>query len=192
MSQTDADTLAAELSRAGYRGLFVRPGARLSLEEIWNRPGVPEALLGLANDDARPWPTRFLAAEAVFNQEMFLIQPEHFAALAPVYAQALKENATGFMSDWGFMHGMDDPGRLGGRFVLFGPDAVAALRPLLEDATEVPFLYPPEFPSEMRFGLRLKDFAALYLGRICGVALRLTEDTAQRDSEIRRLKQLLP
>lgn len=192
MTQTDADTLAAELTRVGYRALFVAPDAARRLGELWDRPGAPEALVHLATDEARPWQTRFLASEAVFNREMFLMQPEHSASLAAVYARALKENATGYMSDWAFQHGMDDAGRLGSRLVIFGPEADPALRPLLEDETEVPYQYPPEFPSELRFGLRRQDFAALYLSKIYGIPLQLTEDAAQRDGEIARLKRLLP
>jgi hypothetical protein len=66
------------------------------------------------------------------------------------------------------------------------------LRPLLEEAGEVTYAYPPEVPFRLRRGFRVKDFAALYLGTIHGISLRFTEDPAQRDDEIRRLKQLLP
>jgi hypothetical protein len=192
MSQSDADELAEELGRIGYRGLFVAPGRQQRLDELWNAPDAPDRLYRLATDAARPWQTRFLASEAVFNKQMFLQQPEHFASLAPVYAKALTENATGFMSDWGFRHDMNDSGQLGSRFILFGRDSEAVLRPLLDDSREVAYFYPPEFPSEMRLGLRIQDFAALYLGKIYGIPLRLTEDAAQRDGEIRRLRQLLP
>jgi hypothetical protein len=194
MSQSSTDELASELERVGYHGLFGRPDWRQRLDEMWDKPDVPERLLRLATDADQPWLTRFLASEAIFNKEMFLLlrRPELFASLARVYAKALAENASGFMSHWGFQQDMNDAGTLGSRFAAFGRDSDAALRPLLDETKEVPYVYPPEFPSEMKFGLRLKDFAALHLGAIHGVPLRFTEDPAQRDDEIRRLKQLLP
>lgn len=192
MSPSNTDELAEELERSGYRRLFVRADSQERLDELWNEPTAPEGLLRLATDAARSWQIRFLASEVIFRKEMFLHKAEHFASLASVYAKALVENASGFMSDWGFMHGMDDSGKLGSRFAIFGLEADAALRPLLDETREVAYLYPPEFPSEMRFGLRIQDFAALYLGKIHGIPLQLTEDATGRDNEISRLKMLLP
>jgi hypothetical protein len=81
---------------------------------------------------------------------------------------------------------------LGSRFILFGREADAPLRLLLDDAREVPYIYPPDFPSQIRTGLRLQDFAALHLSTMHNVTIQLTEDPAQRDREIHRLKGLLP
>jgi hypothetical protein len=190
MAQSHIENLAKELDRIGYYALFASPDSQPRIEVLWNQQGA-ERWLQLALDRAQPWSTRFLAAEMIFHQQMFLFQPEHFASLAPVYGKALKENASGFMADWGFQHDMNDTGRLGSRFILFGQDSIAVLRPLLDDSGAVAYIYPPEFPSQIRVGFRIQDFAALYLSRICGHPIHLTEDPGQRDGEIRRLRPLV-
>src|SRR5215472_9440035 len=166
MAQSNIDKLAQELGRADYQELFLLPNSQLRIDALWNRPEAPELLLQLAIDGARPWRTRFLASELIFHKQMFLHRPGHFPSLAPVYAKALEENASGFMSDWGFLRDMNDPGKLGSRFILFGRAANQALRPLLDDPRQVPYMYPPEFPSQIRVGFRIQDFAALYLSNI--------------------------
>jgi hypothetical protein len=187
----DEQELAAELERTGYQALFRQPAAEIRSDALWGQPDAPARLLCLATDVGRPWRTRFLAAELIFRRQMFLLQPEHFASLAPVYARALAENATEFMTDWGFVDGMNDVGTLGSRFVLYGGEADPALRPLLADARPAPYGYPPESFDMLRLGLRFQDFAALYLGRIHGIPLYLTADPDQRDGEIRRLERAL-
>jgi hypothetical protein len=186
--------LDERLDRSGYRRLFGLPDSRRRLDDLWGEPGTSEGLLDLAADPSASWHARFLASEVIFHEQMFLIlhRPELFASLADVYARALAENASGFMSDWGFASSMDDPGVLGVRFVVFGLDADHALQRLLDETKEVSYVYPPELPFRARPGLRVEDFAALHLGRIHGIPLGLTEDPAQRDAEIRRLKSLLP
>ncbi len=186
------EALAAELERTGYQALFRQPDAERRIDALWDAPDAPALLLRLATDAGRPWRLRFLAAELIFRRQTFLVRPEHFATLAPVYARALAENATEFMTDWGFVGGMNDVGVLGSRFVLFGGEADPALRPLLADARPAPYGYPPESFDMLRLGLRFLDFAALYLGRIHGIPLQLTADPVQRDSEIRRLEAALP
>jgi len=194
MTPPDAEALAAELDHLGYHGLFGLPGAEQQRDELWHRSGAPDLLLRLATDDAQPWRTRFLASEVIFDREMFLLlhRPELFASLAQVYAKALTEDASGFMAHWGFLQDMNDTGTLGSRFITFGRNSDAALRPLLDEPRGVPYLDPPDYPSHFRLGFRVKDFAALYLIKIYDLPLHLTEDAAQRDGEIRRLKQLLP
>lgn len=189
MGRPDIETLAKELDRIGYRALFASPDSQPRIEVLWNQQG-DEQWLQLALDRAQPWQTRFLAAEVIFHQQMFLFQPEHFASLASVYVSALQENASGLMADWGFLHDMNDTGILGSRLILFGRDSIAVLKPLLDNSRAVPYLYPPEFPSQIRLGFRIQDFAALYLSRICGHPIHLTEDPRQRDGQIRRLRSI--
>ena len=184
--------LGEELIRLGYNQLFRMPDSPARIEELWSKPDAPERLLQLALDDANSWIARFLAAEIIFRRQMFLIQPEHYKSLAPVYVKAFAENASGFMSDWGFLSDMNDPGIPGSHLILFGPESDALLRSLLEDESEVPYIYPPDFPSQIQTGLRIKDFVALYLSRIHSTPIQLTEDAGQRDREIQRLKELLP
>ena len=194
MPPPDTGDLAERLDRSGHYRLFGLPDAPRRLHDLWGEPGAPERLLRLAADPGASWQARFLASEVIFRKQMFLVlhRRELFTSLANVYARALAENASGFMSDWGFGSDMDDPGRLGSRFVAFGLDADAALRPLLDEAKEVTYSYPPDLPFQLRPGFRVQDFAALHLGRIHRIPLQLTKDPAQRDAEIRHLKSLLP
>jgi hypothetical protein len=192
MSQASVKKLAKHLQDLGYQGLFRMPDSEQKVNSLWNEPGNPDRLLQLAGDTTQPWQTRFLAAELIFHQQMFDHRPEHFASLAQVYAAALRENASGFMADWGFLENVNDVGKLGNRFILFGRDSTSALKPLLDQSRAVPYVYPPEFPSRIRLGIRVQDFAALYLSKIYDIPLRLTEDPTQRDGEIGRLKSLLP
>ena len=187
------DTLNERLEHSGYSRLFTLPAARQRLDRLWAEPGTPERMLDLAADTRAPWRARFLACEVIFHKQMFLIlhRPELFASLADVYAKALVENASGSMADWGFASGMNDPGVVGIRFVVFGLDADHALQPLLDETGEVAYVYPLDGPFRTRTGLRVKDFAALHLGELHQIPVRLTEDPAQRDAEIRRLRSLL-
>ena len=191
MAQIDVKELADQLVRTGYEGLFRLPDSLGRRESLWSKPGAPDSLLRLALDAGQPWLARFLAAEIIFNKQIFLFRQEHFASLVAVYVEAFKSNASGFMADWGFLADMSDTGKLGSRFILFAQLSVPLLRPLLDDPHEIPYLYPPDFPSQLRLGLRLKDFAALYLSRIYKVPIQLTEDAAQRDEEIHRLEMLI-
>jgi hypothetical protein len=187
MAQSDIENLAKELDRIGYYALFTSPDSQPRIEVLWNQQGA-EQWLQLALDLARPWQTRFLAAEIIFHKQMFVFRPEHFAFLAPVYAKALEQNASGSMADWGFLRDQNDTGRLGSRFLLFGRDSIAVLKSLLDNSGVVAYVYPPEFPSQIRVGFRIQDFAALYLSRIYGHPIHLTEDPVQRDGEIQRLR----
>jgi hypothetical protein len=184
--------LSEELIRLGYEKLFRLPDSGQRIEGLWNRPNASGQLLQIALDENKPWLARFLATEISFQKEMFLIRPQHYASLAPVYAKAFFENASGFMSDWGLMINMQDVGKLGSRFVLFGRVADASLRPMLDDDREVPYVYPPDFPSQIQTGLRINDFVLLFLSTIHSIPVNITEDAAQRDEEIQRLKGLLP
>jgi len=190
----DIADLVERLDKSGYYRLFWLPDSERKLADLWGEPGVPERLVRLAADPGAPWRARFFACEVIFRKQMFFIlhRPELFASLAGVYARALVENATGSMYDWGFGSDMDDPGRVGVRIRLFGLGADDALRPLLDETKEVTYVDPPEFPYRLRSGFRVQDFAALHLGRIHGIPLRLTEDPAQRDAEILRMRSLLP
>jgi hypothetical protein len=192
MSQANLIALAGRLGRIGYRGLLRAEASVEATDDPWSIPDAPELLLALALDQRWPARTRFLAAEALFIRDMFRLRPEHYPSLASVYVRALTENASGFMSDWGFLRGMDDVGTLGSRFLIFGDVVGPLLRPLLDDARGVPYLYPPEFPSQIRTDLRIRDFAALYLSRIHHIPIALTSDPVEREREIDRLKTLLP
>jgi len=188
------ERLDQRLDGVGYRRLFGLPDSSRRLDALWAEPDAPARLFDLASDAGASWHARFLACEVIFHEQMFLIlhHSELFASLAEVYARALVENGSGSMYDWGFGSAMDDPGALGTRFVVFGLDADPTLRRLLDDAHEVEYIDPPDVPFRRRTRFRVQDFAALHLGRIHDLALRLTEDPAQRDAKIRRLRLILP
>jgi hypothetical protein len=192
MSHANLIALAGRLGRIGYRGLLRASASVEAPDDPWSIPDAPALLLSLALDPRWPTRTRFLAAEAIFARDMFRLRPEHYPLLAPLYVRALAENASGFMADWGFLRGMDDVGPLGSRFVSFGEAADPLLRPLLDDTRGVPYLYPPEFPSQIRTDLRIRDFAALYLSQIHRIPITLSASLAEREGEIDRLKTLLP
>jgi hypothetical protein len=187
----DVHGLADKLGQAGYYALFRLPNSEHIRAALWNEPGNPEAFVDLAGDVTQSWQPRFLASELIYDGHMFLLRPETIASLPGIYVCALEENYTGSMADWGFARDMNDPGTLGGRFVQFGRESVPVLVPLMDESREVPYAYPSDFPSEFRTGMRIKDFALLYLGLILGISLRLTNDPTQRDDEIRRVKSLL-
>ncbi len=187
----NVDDLAEELDRLGYDGLFRLPAWPARVDDLWSRPEVPDLLVQLISDGSRSWLVKFLAAEIILGKQMFLLRSEFYPTLAAVYAKALTENASGFMADWGFQIDVNDIGKLGSRFMVFGPDSDPFLKPLLDDAREVPYVYPPDFPSQIRLGLRIKDFAALFLSKIHNLSVSLTGDQSSRDAEIQRLKGLL-
>lgn len=193
MSDPRSSTLAAELEQLGFEKLFRRPDSEQQVNRLWGEPNNPDRLVALAFDSARPWLSRFFAAEVVMHKQMFaLLQAKGYDTLAPVYASALHHNASGLMSDWGFLENMQDSGWLGSRVVMFGRGATAVLKPMLDDTTEVLYRTPPLQPLEVRSGYRIRDFAALYLSKIHGIPLQLTNDSVQRDAEIARLKAQLP
>lgn len=183
--------LSEELDRLGYTGLFRLPAWPAQIDNLWSRPEVPDLLVQLISESSLSWLVKFLAAEIILAKQMFLLRPEFYPTLAEVYAKALIENASNFMADWGFLIDANDVGKLGTRFIVFGKNSDPFLKPLLDNAREVPYVYPPDFPSQIRLGLRIKDFAALYLSQIHNISILLTGDQAARDAEIQRLKGIL-
>lgn len=165
------EAFAQDIARLGYRGLLSNSASPPHLEALWESPDALGILVSIAVDDSRDWLPRFLASELVFSRQFTELRPDHFASLARVYVRALKENASGYIADWGLLSGPDDTGRIGGRVVFFGTAATPALIPLLDDTQEVPYIEPPGFPSAIRLGVQRRDFAALYLRHIHQVAV---------------------
>lgn len=85
----------------------------------------------------------------------------------------------------------DDPGHLGTVLVGFGKAAVPPLIKLLDDAGPIFFEGSREAMTGNKLKLRVKDFAAYYLGKIENIAVPLHPDHAARDAEIEKLRATL-
>ena len=193
----DDDAVAAELTRAGYTGLFLS-GDRSTAGAVWRDGADREALERIARGRAYGDLAAVLAAE-VLAANGAALPPEQ---AAPVYARAL-----GLMGDesgpppltgneWGFMyhgrdHGGDAYGPLGARLLAAGSGAVAELEPLLDDEHRILYVGSQDATLGNRLGYRVKDAAAFYIGELVGRPVPFHDDPADRDAEIERLRATL-
>jgi hypothetical protein len=92
-------------------------------------------------------------------------------------------------NEWGLFWaspGYDGP--LGEQLLAQGHAAVAPLAALLEDDSRIPYEGSKEATLAGRYGFRVKDAAAYFLGRLLERDVPFHEAPANRDPEIERLK----
>jgi hypothetical protein len=185
---TTPDSLARDLSRAGYERLFYAGEAG----SVWRGGENAAALEAIVRDERQGDLPRLLAAE-VLRRERAASAPEE---LAPIYARALALSGVGDgpfelpANEWGFMYedAGDPHGALGARLLDAGSAAVRHLAGLLDDARPLLYVGSKEATVGNDLGYRVKDAAAYYLGAITGKAVPFHEDLDARDEEIERLR----
>jgi hypothetical protein len=95
-------------------------------------------------------------------------------------------------NSWGLLYEHQDDGPVGIAFLTIGMKAIQPLCILLSDErTHLKYQGSVEATVGNRYGYRVKDFAAYYIGRITGKPLKYYRDLADRDRQIDQLKQEL-
>ncbi len=192
---SDRSRLSEKLTKTGYDALFRESGSARVRDEVWtNFP--QQDFEDLVGDSSAPALARFLSSQILLGKDMTFLSRTDLQSLSEVYVQALLDNYTGDMSDWGFVRGNDDLGVLGGMFLVFGGQSLPRLLELLENGTVVDYRRPsPDFsgfdPRTLQ-KLRVKDFAALYLSKIENLPIEFKIPFDERDKAIRNLKERLP
>lgn len=196
MAEHKPSDLEAQLVAAGYDGLFLS-GNRSRADAIWAQGKNQPALQAIVLDAKATQQARFLAAELLRDRG---VKPPADAvpALAEAYARALATTSDTAGNPWrlngnawGFAQHADDPGPLGAVVIGFGKAAVPPLTRLLDDPGPIFFEGSREATTGNKLKLRVKDFAAYYLGKIENIAVPLHPDHAARDAEIEKLKATL-
>ena len=191
------DAVAAELTRAGYAGLFLS-GDASTAGAVWRDGANREALERIAGKCGHGDLAAVLAAEVLAANGAGL-SPR---AAAPVYARALglTGDETGppplTGNEWGFMyygrdHGGDPHGPLGARLLEAGPAAVPDLARLLDEPQRLLYVGSQDATLGNSLGYRVKDAAAFYIGELSGRPVPFHEDPDDRDAEIERLRAAL-
>ena len=179
--------LTRTLEELGYRELFQRLGTE-SIDHIWNQDGAPESLAQLALDANASTQARFLAAEILFAKDAQYPPDSAKAALASVYAAALKDNFVGMANPWGLPGKLDVVGR---HVVALGDAAVAELAQLLDTTTTTSYGGSRDATTGNRYHYRVKDIAAYLISQIKGIAYTVKETPEERDADIEQLKRQL-
>lgn len=187
--------LAQKLVDLGYPALFQRMDHD-EADALWR--SAPAELEALVRGAAQPHEARFLASEILFLEKPGYPPPDLKPVLAPLYAEALghagrKTGRWHLMGNpWGLTYVNDDVGTLGAHLLALGSDAIAALRPLLDNAEPVAYEGSEDATVGNEQMYRVKDLAAYYLGRLTGKPVAFHADFKARDREIDRLARSLP
>jgi len=156
-------TLAQKLLDLGYLNLFQRLDHD-ALEAVWRDDGR-DALLALALDPEAEALARFLAAEIAFIKDPSSVPEDAKAALAELYAKALKKRLVRMANDWTLPDGA--VGQAGEHVVKhLGAAALEALSNLLDDDTTVVYQGSQEATFDHPGGFRIKDIAAVLIEAI--------------------------
>jgi hypothetical protein len=185
--------IAADLSHAGYRGLFLAGDHSLA-RSIWGDGGNLDALMEVARSERYSDLERVLAAEVLFANDVQFPPCGWEDLLGSVYARALAITGTGDRpivltgNEWGFLyHGRGDGG-LGTHLLAAGDAAVRHLLPLLDDPASIFYEGSQEAMMGGSLRYRVKDAAAYFIGKLTGVAMPFHEAIEQRDEEIAQLR----
>jgi hypothetical protein len=192
-----AENLAAE----GYSGLFLSNDPGLA-DSIWLNGENRVHLERIVQDSHYPDLTRLLASELLYAEAPDYPPEEWGDTLAYLYSQALAitGDKTGPFrisgNQWGFMYhfdelGIKDYGALGIHLVNIGPTAIPYLTKLLDNPDIILYEGSEEATLGNSLDYRVKDAAAYYIGQISGIPVKFYEQTADRDAEIKRLKETL-
>jgi hypothetical protein len=181
--------LAEELRRLGYLELFLRLDDT-ALDQIWRRPDAPQDLRRLALHSGTPCLPGFLAAEVLFTRDPTFPAPTDRSALAPLYAEALRQNMTRMANPWGLPGQLDGP--VAAHVLALGETAVPAFASLLDDDAPLRYSGSHEATYGNSYNYRVKDEAAALVAGLIGVPYPVHLDPQDRDAEIDRLRQRLP
>lgn len=185
--------VAAELSRAGYGGLFLAGDHSLATS-IWRDGENRDALLEIVRSERYSDLARVLAAEVLFAHEAGFPPRGWDDLLGRVYARALAITGTGDRpivltgNEWGFMYHGDDDDALATHLLTAGAAAVRHLLPLLDDTSAIMYEGSEEAMLGASLGYRVKDAAAYYIGRLTAFPVQFHQAIEERDAEIERLR----
>lgn len=181
--------LAEELSELGYLELFLRLDDT-ALDQVCRRPGAPEGLRWLALHSDIPSLPGFLAAEVLFARDPTFPAPSDRGLLAPLYAEALRQNMTGMANPWGLPGDLN--GSVASHVLALGDTAVPALAALLDDGTQLRYSGSKEATYGNSYNYRVKDEAAELIAELISVPYSVHLNPQDRDTEIDLLRQRLP
>jgi hypothetical protein len=188
-----ADKVAADLRRAGYRGLFLA-GDHSSATSIWRAGENKDALTEVVRSERYGDLDRVLASEVLFQNEAGFPPRGWDDTLGRVYARALAITGTGDRpivltgNEWGFMYHGGGEGSLGAHLLEVGGAAVRHLLPLLDDPANILYEGSQEVMLGDSLRYRVKDAAAYYIGKLTGVPMPFHEATKDRDAAIEHLR----
>lgn len=184
--------IAADLSHAGYRGLFLA-GDHSMESSIWHDGENCAALMGVALGECYSDLERVLASEVLFANNAGYPPRGWEDLLGSIYARALAITGTGDRpilltgNEWGLLY-RDGDGTLATHLLSAGRAAVRHLVPLLDDPATI--FYEGSQDAMVGGGLnyRVKDAAAYFIGRLTGLPMSFHEPIAERDAEIEHLR----
>ncbi len=187
------ETVAAALSNAGYRGLFLA-GDHSSASSIWRDGKNRDALIEIVQGECYSELERVLASEVLFQHEIKYPRHGWDDVLGQVYARALAITGTGDRpivltgNEWGFLYHNGDEGPLGTHLLTVGRASVPHLLPLLDDSAGIFYEGSQEAMLGNSLHYRVKDAAAYYIGKLTGIEVPFHDAIGERDAEIDRLK----
>lgn len=187
------EEVAAELSRAGYRGLFLAGDHSLATS-TWRDGENRDALMEIVRSERYSDLNRVLAAEVLFANEVGFPRSGWDELLGQVYARALAITGTGDRpivltgNEWGFMYHGDDTEALGTHLLRAGAAAVRHLLPLLDDSASIFYEGSQDAMLGASLRYRVKDAAAYFIGKLTGVPMPFHQAIEERDAEIERLR----
>jgi hypothetical protein len=193
MASETAGKVAADLSRAGFGGLFLAGDHSLAAS-IWRAGKNRDALMEIVGSEDYGDLERVLASEVLFQNEVGYPPHGWDDVLGHVYARALAITGTGDRSisltgnEWGFMYHGDDEGPLGTHLRKAGRAAVRHLLPLLDDSANIFYEGSQEATLGNSLRYRVKDAAAYYIGKLTDIPMPFHEAIGERDAEIERLE----
>ena len=175
-------SLADQLTELGYFGLVQQEDD----ERVRALSRDRQALEGLVDDTRADPLARFLAAELLFGPDDHFPSQHDAAAVAEVYATALKENFTESGNTWG-LPGMNK-GLVAEHVVSLGAAIVPAFAALLDDGTRVHYEGSEEATIGNIYAFRVKDVAAALIAAVTGRSFALERDPKTRDATIAALQ----
>ncbi|MCK9636300.1 MAG: hypothetical protein M0R41_08485 [Methylobacter tundripaludum] len=194
------DSLANQLKKAGYSGLF-QYGERSLADAVWQDGKNEEALRQIVLHPEYEVYIRLLASEVLYAKSADYPPTDWGDTLAYIYAQALAisgQQEGHFLSgnQWGFMYYADkadiaDYGTLGTHLMETETKVVPHLIGLLNNNDLLLYEGSEEATIGNSLKYRVKDAAAYYIGKIAGIPVQFHESHADRDTEIERLKEQL-
>jgi hypothetical protein len=131
--------------------------------------------------------TSFLALEALREADPDAYRSLSGSLRAGIYGEALR--AAGFYNAWGVPgYQLTDTARA---FIALGEDAVAVLKPLLDDEREAPLSGSQSATTSRMYGNRVCDYAWVFISEIRHQPYNYSRDAAERNRAIEKLRQSL-
>ena len=126
----------------------------------------------------------------LFTRDPTFPPPSDRGVLAPLYAEALRQNMTGMANPWGLPGDLNGP--VATHVLALGDAAVPAFAALLNDGTQLRYSGSKEAAYGNSYNYRVKDEAAALIAELIGVPYPIHLNRHNRDAEIDLLRQRLP